>query len=131
MKKAAALLLAVVMLLSVTGCGHDQVDLSDVEKVSLWPLGIDLPEEESDKIIELYNQATYRGEATGEGGTPEYGFIIYFKNGSCILVQEFLGQQDFEVSFRGSDGKRIKDQPTIYLDNSELLSYVQELIEKY
>jgi len=51
-----------------------------------------LTEDEVLKIIEEYNKSKYGRRATGEGGTPDFGLIIFFKNGQKTLVNDFLRQ---------------------------------------
>ena len=68
------------------------------------------------KIIEEYNKSKYGRRATGEGGTPDFGLIIFFKNGQKTLVNDFYGK--VEVSH---------NKKSFYLENENLYHLIKEL----
>lgn len=81
MKKLLALLCITVLCFSFSACGKslDLIDVAQGEKVILWSHNgkYELTEEESKRLIELYNDSNYEGRANGEGGTPDFGVSIY------------------------------------------------------
>ena len=115
-----------LLLCFLVGCNgrYQTVSIEDVESVSVWTHSgrYELTEDEATKFIELYNNSEYKGKATGEGGTPEFGVIISLKNGKEMHVQEFCGKHaDFEAFGNAKN--------SFYLDNQEILSYITKLCE--
>ena len=80
MKKNVIILLA--MVLSFTGCSHSfsSIEPNEVEKIIIWTHQSEreLSKDNCVKIINQYNESVYGGEATGEGGTPDFGIIIFY-----------------------------------------------------
>lgn len=77
-----------------------------------------LDAEDQVRFVELYNMGTIGGRATGEGGTPDYGFGIHLNDGTDVFVNPFNKQHDFEVG-------------AYYIENDALLRFAEMLIEEY
>jgi hypothetical protein len=120
MKKNVIILLA--MVLSFTGCSHSfsSIEPNEVEKIIIWTHQSEreLSKDNCVKIINQYNESVYGGEATGEGGTPDFGIIIFNQNSQVISVNDFHGK--LEVLTQNS---------TFYLENEDLYSLIKALSE--
>ena len=134
MRKIFALLCITVLCFSFFACSKslDSIDASRVEKVFLRNHDgeYELTEEESKRLIELYNASYYEGEATGGGGTPDFGVSIYFNDQIQFQVNEFAGGAAngsvFEVFWIG-----IPFGSAFYVKNDEMYSFIKELIDLY
>ena len=125
MKRILALLICLMMLLSLSACGSSfkHIKIDEVKSITAWILedgdtqiSRELTQEEIKTFLELYNASTYVGKATGEGGTPQYGATIEFKNDHYLFVNEFCGNTaDIE------SGKS-------YINNKELLEFIKNCV---
>lgn len=96
-----------------------------VVAIEVWP-HCKLNAEDTEAFIKLYNKSKYKGEGTGEGGTPEYGAAVCFADGTFLLINEFGSpERDFEVFFREADGKK-KDW--YYVNNQDLREFLLEKV---
>ena len=107
-----------------------QIDPHRVERITFEdrPETRELTADEAEKFIELYNSAVYAGEATGDGGTPDYNFTVHFKDGSYMWVNDFDSMgKDFEVSVHNA----LKIQVAwYYVDSQRLLNFMHTLAEE-
>ena len=80
--------------------------------------------------IYLFFKCIYEGEATGGGGTPDFGVSIYFNDQIQFQVNEFAGGAAngsvFEVFWIG-----IPFGSAFYVKNDEMYSFIKELIDLY
>lgn len=125
--KRIVLIILCLLLCFLVGCNgrYKTVDAEEVASASAWTHNgrYELNAEELAELIKLYNSSEYKGKATGEGCTPEFGVEISLENGEKLYVDEFCGKRgDFEAFY--SSGK------AFYLDNEKLLSYIEELCEE-
>ena len=128
-----SVLIIVILCVSLfTACQRfERIETSQVERIVLWTQTTvdeyELNAEESAKFIELFNSSKYAGKGTGEGGTPEFGIRVYFRDGAYLRVNDFaaLGK-DLEVSLHDSEGK---EKAWYYISNEELYTFVSELSE--
>jgi len=113
----------------LTACKEiERIEEQQVEKISIWTHTIEryeLNAEDSAKFIELYNAAKYAGEATGEGGTPEFGIHVSFRDGTQLYVNDFYGK--FEVWLDDADGDK---KEWHYIGSNDLYNFVSELANK-
>ena len=142
MKKVFVITVAFCLLLSLTACSSTvpQVNRDDVEAVILMMSSGSqqyfLSAEEMDRCVELYNQSEKAGKHTGEGGTPNYSVYISLKNGTSIHLNEELHYAyDFAMSKNFNTQKYLNMflsnfTETYYVNNSELLVFVETLIEE-
>ena len=141
MKKVFVITVAFCLLLSLTACSTvPQVNRDDVEAVILMVYSGSqqyfLSAEEIDRCVELYNQSEKAGKHTGEGGTPDYSLVISLKNGTSIHLQDELHYAyDFAMSKNFNTQKYLdmflsNFTETYYVNNSELLMFVETLIEE-
>ena len=129
--RAFVVLLFVFLFLCV-GCtaveNGLEISAKDVASVHVWLVGksgdIPLDSAETATFIDLYNQSEYMGEANGNGGTPEWGVCVSFKNGDVLYINEFNGREDFEVSWYTA----VDTKAWYYVNNPELLNYMAELL---
>ncbi len=125
-KMLSLLIICIGLCASLFACNStDRVDERQVEKIVLGEYAFS--ESEVKQFIELFNSASYEGEGTGIGGTPDYIIEVYIDDGSYLLVNQFgsLGC-DFEV-FLYNDGKRLE---WYYVNSEELKEFVSELLNK-
>ena len=125
----SVLFLVILSLLLLTACRKlEKIDADLVEKIVLWehsPPGIPLTAEESAKFIELYNASEYDGKPTGEGGTPDFGIMVYFTDGTCLHANDFYGR--LEAWITNPEGHT---QDDFYIRSQELYAFVSELAAK-
>lgn len=81
--------------------------------------------EETAKFIKLFIAATYPGEDSGYGTTPYYCIVVYFHDGSNLMVNEY-GNHIFRVSHY-AEGREIKD---FFIESRELDEFMSERMEK-
>ncbi len=112
--------------LSLCACQgpYEKLNKAEIEKVEFWSYenSYKLTDEEIDAFLDAYNDAEYDGMADGSGGTPEFGFRVYFVNGDRLYANEFGRNYIFETAYNGSNW--------FYLNSEELLALAQELTEK-
>lgn len=125
MKRIILIALSLILCFLV-GCNahYKTVDVGTVTSASVWTYDgrYELNDEELAELIKLYNSSRYKGKATGDGGTPEFGASISFENGEELCVNEFGGKYgDFEAFYNA--------KKAFYIDNEELLSFVEKLCE--
>ena len=89
-----------------------------MEKAVIWTHQSEyqLTEDEALKVIEEYNKSKYGGRVTGEGGTLDFGLIIFFENGQRTSVNDFC------VKMEVSHNKK-----SFYLENENLYYIIKEL----
>ena len=107
-----------------------QIDPSRVDRITFEdrPITRELTAEETEKFIILFNSAAYAGKATGDGGTPDYNFTVYFKDGSYMWVNDFNSmRKDFEVSVYNPLKIKIA---WYYLDSQSLLNFMHKLADQ-
>ena len=135
MKKYIAIILAATFLFLCFGCTNKNdfptISASEVESIHVWAEGtyneIQLNTHEMKTFIKLYNKSEYKGEGTGNGGTPEWGVFVCYKNGSEMYINEFNGRNlDFELSLHTASGQ----EAWCYINNQELMKFIQEKVEK-
>ena len=130
-----SILLVAIMCLSLfAACKKiDRIEETQVQEVILWVDGksgeYTLNEEQVAKVIELYNTSKYEGEGIGDGGTPQFQFCVYFRNGAYLVINEFDGSQDrdFEVSLYNADKT---EQSWYYVSSDALKGFALELVEQ-
>lgn len=135
MRKYIAFVMLFVFLFLCVGCAADEngleISAKDVASVHVWLLGksgdIPLDSAEMKTFIQLYNQSQYMGEANGNGGTPEWGVQVSFKNGEVLTINEFNGREDFEVCWHTAVGEKA----WCYINNQKLLDYVTEIVSSF
>ncbi len=127
--------LTIFMLVTLfSGCSSKkEVKLDDIEYVVLWEQTNNedymLNEEDLKEFIKLYNSAVYSGDGTGEGGTPEFGAVIKFKNGSFMRINEFCGnQRTFEITTHKENSERIE---WFYAENENLENFIFEKLQQF
>ncbi len=125
MKRIVIFLLGLLLCFLVACNGrYKTVNIEDVELVSVWTHSgrYELTDDETSELIKLYNNSEYKGKATGEGGTPEFGASVELKGGKQLIVNDYgYGNIHFEAFNDGEKG--------FYLDNKELLSFITQLCE--
>ena len=107
-----------------------QIDTSRVDRITFEdrPITRELTAEETEKFIILFNSAAYAGKATGDGGTPDYNFTVYFKDGSYMGVNDFNSMgKDFEVSVYNPLKIEIA---WYYVDSQSLLNFMHKLADQ-
>ncbi len=124
--KRIVLIAFCLLLCFLVGCnGHYKtVDIEEVASAKVWTHNgsYELNAEELTELIKLYNSSEYKGEATGEGGTPAFGVSVEYGNGKELVVNEYGWKSiQFEVFENSSKG--------FYLNNEELLSFIMKLCE--
>ena len=130
-----SVLFIVILCVSLfTACGtFERIEEAQLEKIVIWVYGVGeymLNEEETARFTELYNASKYEGEGTGEGGTAEFGAVVYFRDGTTLRANDFgsfgvIGK-DFEVTLRNADGSKTA---WYYLNGKELYNFVSELVD--
>ena len=128
----SALFIVILCMSLFTACQKvAQIEANEVERIAVWTQiteECELNADDSAKFIELFNSSKYEGKGTGEGGTPEFGICVYFRDGIYLLVNDFcFAGRDFEVSLRDSDGNT---KAWYYLSSEELYTFVSELANK-
>jgi len=127
------MLIAVVLALtSCSGNSFKQIKNEDIVEVSVWAnlpendwstFTKELTDDELSNFILLYNKSQYNGKSSGEGGTPDFGAIIKFKNGDSYSLNQFAGKSDFEVV--------MKNHQSFYLNNSDMFDYLNEISSEF
>lgn len=135
MKKMITLILAVLLICCSAGCTANvnedfpTISKNKVESISVWTQHTansrELDAAEMETVIKLYNQSQYMGEANGNGGTPEWGVCVSFKNGDVLYMNEFNGREDFEVSWYTAAGTKA----WYYINNQEMMVFITKIIE--
>ena len=106
MKRVLLAILAAVLCFALASCDAKRISESKVEKAELN--GYLLPEEDLNTFIYWFNKAEYKGEGTGEGGTPDYTLEVFFKDGSTMRISDFGGKGiTFEVFRFDADGNNL------------------------
>lgn len=112
----------------LTACQKNQrIESNQIEKIVAWTHNTaeyTLSEDDFAKFIELYNAAQYGGKATGEGGTPDFGIIVYFSDGTYLRVNDFYGK--LEVGLDKGSNK----EAWYYISSNELYTFMAELANK-
>lgn len=124
--KRIVLIAFCLLLCFLVGCNgrYKTVDIEEVVSASVWTHNgqYELNAEELAEFIKLYNSSEYKGKATGEGGTPEFGASVELEGGKQLIVNDYgYGNIHFEAFNDGEKG--------FYLDNEELLSFITQLCE--
>lgn len=133
MKKYIAIILTVTLIFLCVGCATNQdfptITAAEVESIHVWVQGtyneMQLNTDDMQTFITLYNRSQYMGEATGNGGTPEWGVFVCYKNGDELYMNEFNGFEDFEVSLHTSTGKKA----WCYINNQDLMRFLTEKVK--
>lgn len=127
MKRVLLAILAAVLCFALASCDAKRISESKVEKAELN--GYLLPEEDLNTFIYWFNKAEYKGEGTGEGGTPDYTLEVFFKDGSTMRISDFGGKGiTFEVFRFDADGNTT-EWYYVYID--ELETYFERMREKH
>ena len=135
MKKFVPFLLASILMIGLIGYGINscqrfpKIDPEQVDTVSVWvhTSQWNMTSSDVDKFINLYNASKYKGEGTGEGGTPAFGVEVYFVDGSELHIHDFQAMgRDFEVTFFDASGERTA---WYYINNQALLEYLCKMAE--
>ena len=109
-----------------------KIDSDEVEKIVLvvqHTKGYELSASDLERFIRLYNTSIYKGEGTGEGGTPDIQVFVYYQDGSRLIISEFAFKgRDFEVSLRDVNGKK---KAWYYVSSKALVAFVSELVDEY
>lgn len=135
MKKFVPFLLASILMIGLIGYGINgyqrspKIDPEQVDTISVWVHTVQwkMTSGDVDKFINLYNASKYRGEGTGEGGTPAFGVEVYFVDGSELHINDFQAMgRDFEVTFFDANGERTA---WYYINNHALLEYLCKMVE--
>ena len=123
---SALCIAALCVLLFASWRGAHQIDPVRVEKIVIsfnQAEGYELTAAESAAFIKSYNTSAYAGEGTGEGGTPEFGITVHFRDGSILRVNDFSAMgRNFEVSLRDAAGDK---KAWYYVNSEELYAFVQ------
>lgn len=135
MKKFVPFLLASILMIGLIVYGINgyqrflKIDPEQVDTISVWVHTVQwkMTSGDVDKFINLYNASKYRGEGTGEGGTPVFVVDVHFVDGSVLNVNDFqaLGR-DFEVTLLDATGQR---EVWCYINNQPLLEYLCKMVE--
>lgn len=99
-----------------------------MERIEFWHQfgeGFELNAEDSARFIELFNASKYEGKGTGEGGTPDFGIRVYFRDGTSLSATDFSGK--LEVSIFSADAEK---KAWYYLSSNELYAFLLELADK-
>lgn len=124
----SVLLIAALSISLFTACHKiEEIEESQVEKIVLWvhvKEDYELTAAEAAKFIELYNSSTCGGEGTGEGGTPEFGIVVYFRDGTTLRANDF--EDSLEVTLHDSNEQRTA---WYYVKGEELYQFVSDLAE--
>lgn len=127
MKKTICMFLLLAICLALVSCDNKRISESKVEKAELN--GYLLPEEDLNTFIYWFNIADYKGEGTGEGGTPDYTLKVFFKDGSFMRISDFCGKGiTYEVSRFDADGNKT-EWYYVYID--ELENFFETMFEKH
>ena len=127
MKRVLLAILAAVLCFALVSCDDKRISESKVEKAELN--GYLLPEEDLKTFYYWFNKAEYKGEGTGEGGTPDYTLKVFFKDGSTMRISDFGGKGiTFEVCRFDADGNNT-EWYYVYID--ELETYFERMSEKH
>ncbi|MBR5264494.1 MAG: hypothetical protein IKV50_07365 [Clostridia bacterium] len=127
MKRVLLAILAAVLCFALASCDAKRISESKVEKAELN--GHLLPEEDLNTFIYWFNKAEYKGEGTGEGGTPEYSLEVFFKDGSFMRISDFNGRGiTYEVS-RFDAERNQTEWYYVYID--ELETFFERMYEKH
>lgn len=123
------ILLSLCTFLVIKHMNRHKIDSDRVEKITVWSHSFEEQElntRDTETFIKLYNKAKYGGEATGEGGTPEYGVHVYFVDGARLVINQFgyVGH-DFEVALYDANGPQ---NDWYYVDSQDLYKFVSEII---
>ena len=120
----------VVLLVYMNSFGN--INARQVEKIVFYTdsnrsTGIVLDADETKEFIKLFNTSKYGGLTNGEGGTPDLGVAVHFRNGAILYVNEFGGHHNFEAH----RAHAIIKGKGYYLDSGELCDFMLALEEKY
>ena len=125
----AIVLCIVGIVLVVHYTGVHKINSGKVDAIVVWAHGLKdqgLNAADAKTFIKLFNKSTYRGEGTGEGGTPEYGVEVRFVDGSYLLVNQFAKSRHmFEVSLRDKNDA-YKDW--YYIESQELYEFLSNIL---
>lgn len=113
----------------------ERIEENQVEKIVVWAQTADEHELSADdcaRFIELYNASKYKSERTGEitaePGTPEFGAVVYFRDGTNLRLNDYDGfaGRDFQVSLRNADGN---EETQHYISSKELYTFVSKFAD--
>ena len=136
-KRTVAIISSIVLVILLSLCtflvikhmNRHKIDSDRVEKITFWSYSFDEQEmnaHDTETFIKLYNKAKYGGEATGEGGTPEYGVNVYFIDGTRLIIYPFGSvRHDFEVALYDANEP---ENDWYYVDSQDLYQFVSEII---
>lgn len=137
MKRIIAITSVLCIVLSFTACGGtvSQINREDITEVTIDYLGrsngsFTLNDDEIDRFIELFNQSQI-GDINEGHSTPYYVCKIKIKNWKNISIYECseLGYQlYYRTSYNSSLLNEILDKPMRYIENDELVIYIEDLI---
>ena len=128
---AVCMFVVCIALLAYLGI-IDSINANRVEKIVFYAdsnrsTGIVLDADETKEFIKLFNASKYGGLTNGEGGTPDLGVAVHFRNGAILYVNEFGGHHNFEAH----RAHAIIKGKGYYLDSGELCDFMLALEEKY
>lgn len=126
----ALCVLTLCVLLFAKHINMYKIDSDQVEKITIWYYLSDGEQElnahDAETFIKLFNKAKYGGQGTGEGGTPEYGLVVYYVDGSYLRINDFRRMgRNFEVSLHDANGHK-KDW--YYMNSQDLYEFVSEMV---
>ena len=109
----------------------EKIKDNQVEKIIIWSDTkgeYEFNSDETAEFINLYNSSKYKGKATGEGGTPEFGIRVVLRDGGRFNITNVCcSDEEFELSIRNSDGEK---ENWYYFKNQSLYDFALDLIEK-
>ena len=129
MKKMLSILLMITLCLSFCACSltrsYRTIRKEEIEKVEFWDqkqTAVALSADLIDRFVKLYNDAEFYKsyDPAVTGGTPDFGFIINFKDGTVVRVNDWEGGK-FEISKVGNTEDRF------YVESSDLYGFAEEL----
>ncbi len=99
-----------------------QIQADQVDKV-VGPGG-QLDAADAEKVINLFNRATYRGNDVGYDTTAEGAFSVHFKDGRILLILNYGGKNYCVVLQK--DGKYLKNN-SFFITSDELRDFYNEV----
>ncbi len=111
--------LCIVLIVAFWPSRH-RINPNQVERIAVP--GGPHSEEDTERFIELFNKATYKGTDIGYGTTPEYHCEVYLTDGSYLLIHQYGGP-----NFRVNHYVNEQETSDYFIESRQLADFISEL----
>ena len=131
MENVKILCILFVTIIILSGCsGSDnsfrKIAAEDISEITVHDTQTGasrtLTDDEISTFVSYYNDSTYRGKSTGNGGTDDFGAEVKFTNNDDMQANQFVSNNMFEVYY--THNKKLQ---RYYIYSPELYQFLSNI----